>query len=366
MTFRNARIRLRTVRFRLILPLSVLALTVLTACASDAKQDALKPAGPVARMEHNLFVPVFWIAAAIFFLVEGLAVYAVVRFRDRPGRTDPKQIHGNTRLELGWTILPALILLVVSIPTVITIFKVSAKEGPNDVKVRVIGHQWWWEYEYLNTNPPIRTANELVIPVGRQVFLELDSADVIHSFWIPQLGGKQDVEPARTNTLAFSADRPGEYHGQCAEFCSVSHANMRLLVVAKTEAEFAQWVTEQQKPAVEAASAEAIAGKQVFMTNACIACHAIAGTPASGRVGPDLTHFASRKTFGSVVYDTTPENLFEWIKHARVQKPGVLMPNFDEPLDPKDPAAAAVGQTPVRVLSDAEIRQMVAYLLSLK
>ncbi|MFN2614168.1 MAG: cytochrome c oxidase subunit II [Actinomycetota bacterium] len=358
MRFRSARTRLITFSF--------LAFIALAACAKNAKQDALHPRGPVARQEHHLFVPVFWIAAAIFFLVEGLIVYAVVRFRDRPGAPEPKQIHGNSRLELGWTIAPAVLLLGIAIPTVITIFHVSAKSVPNEVRVKVTGHQWWWEYEYEGTNPVVKTANELVIPAGRQVFLDLTSADVIHSFWVPELAGKQDVVPDRTNTLAFSADEPGTYHGQCAEFCSVSHANMRLEVIAKTESDYATWLAGQQQNGAEPQGSDAQTGMQLFMSNACIACHAINGTAAGGQVGPNLTHLASRTTFGSAIYPLQPDFLAQWVKHARLQKPGVLMPDFDRPLLPGDPAASAIGQTPFRPLNDQEIQQIVAYLMSSK
>src|ERR1041384_553072 len=178
----------------------VTALTLLvTACAAHAPQDALKPDGPAARTADHLFKPVFWIAAFVFFFVEGLAVYIMVKFRDRPGREEPKQIHGNSRLEFTWTLIPALILFGVAIPTVATIFSLSAKHAPNEVRVKVVGHQWWWEYQYLQTNPEVFTANELVIPINRPIYLELDSVDVIHSFWVPKLAGKQDVVPERTN-----------------------------------------------------------------------------------------------------------------------------------------------------------------------
>jgi cytochrome c oxidase subunit 2 len=337
------------------------ALIFLAACAKVAPQDTLRPQGPVARSEANLFIPVFWIAVFVFVFVEGLILFAVFKFKDRPGREEPKQVHGNSRLEFTWTLIPALILVGVAVPTVISIFNVAAKHTPNEVRVKVTAHQWWWEYAYEGTTPSVVTANELVIPVGRQVFLDLESADVIHSFWIPALAGKQDVVPERTNTLQFSAEKPGEWYGQCAEFCSISHANMRLRVIAKTPADYNAWILAQQAAAADPTSSDAMQGKDLFLSNACIQCHSIAGTPAAGTVGPNLTHFASRGTFAGATFDNTDENLFQWIKHAREQKPGVVMPNFDR-APPKDDPGNVPG---FRILTDEQIRMIVAYLRSL-
>ncbi len=343
--------------------LAITALVLLAACAKDAPQDTLAPDGPIARQVDNLFRPVFWIAVFVFVLVEGLIVWAVFRFRDRPGAQEPKQIHGNSKLEFTWTLIPALILLGIAFPTVATIFSVSAKHKPDEILVRVIGHQWWWEYDYVNEK--INTANELVIPVGKQVYLELESADVIHSFWVPKLAGKQDVVPDRINTLSFLADNPGQtYLGQCAEFCSLSHANMRLTVITKTQAEYDAWVAKQKAKAAEpAAGGLESQGRQIFMENACIQCHRIDGIEgATSTTGPNLTHFASRKTFGSATFDNTEELLTEWIKHSREMKPGVLMPNFDEPLEADDPSGV---QQTFKQLTDDQVRALVAYLRSL-
>jgi cytochrome c oxidase subunit 2 len=334
-------------------------LLFLVACARDAPQDALKPEGPVARTQHSLFIPVFWVAAAIFFRVEGLIVFAAIRFRDRGGREEPKQIHGNTRLEFAWTLVPALIMLGVAIPTVLTIFRQAERAEPGQLDVTVIGHQWWWEYRYVDAE--VATANELVVPINRPVYLALESADVIHSFWVPRLGGKQDVVPERVNTLRLIAEKPGEYFGQCAEFCSISHANMRLKLIAKTEADFATWLRDQQRDAVEPTTPDARRGKELFFANACVQCHAIAGTSASGTAGPDLTHFASRGTFGAATFPSTDQELFLWVKQARERKPGVVMPNFDRPVPKDDP-----GNVPgFRILTDEQIRMIVAYLRSL-
>lgn len=342
---------------RLLRALAPMLLAVAAACAKDAPQDALAPEGPIAREQHNLFMVTFWVAAVIFFLVEGLIVLAAIKFRDRGGRRDPSQIHGNSRLEIGWTIAPALLLLGIAIPTVLTIFS-QAQEPRDALRVTVVGRQWWWEYRY-DTDPAVVTANELVIPTGRPVRLDLESADVIHSFWVPKLAGKQDVVPGRSNPLTLLADKPGEYLGQCAEFCSISHANMRLKVIAKTPAEFDRWVREQAAPPADPASADAIRGKDLFFANACINCHAIGDQGAA--VGPNLTHLAARTTFGSVMFPMDEGTLIEWVRHARDLKPGVLMPNFDRPVGDDGPPVPGH-----RVLADEEIRLIVAYLLSLR
>ena len=338
---------------------------MLAACATDAPQDALDPAGPTARQVDNLFRPVFWIAAAIFFLVEGAIIFAVIKFRDRGQEDEPKQVHGNTKLELTWTIIPALLLAGIAVPTVITIFDISDAPKDTDIRVTVTAKQWWWEYEYVNVGENLITANEMVIPEGRRVFLDLVSDDVIHSFWIPRLSGKQDVVPGRTNTLQFSTDEDtialseegdGWFEGQCAEFCGVSHANMRLRVQVVTQAEFDRWVAEQSAPAVEPTSPDAIAGKELFFdpafnerlgANSCIACHAIRGTDAGGRLGPDLTHFASRTTFAGSYLFNTDDEVERWIRNTRELKPGVVMPVFED------------------LLSDEEIRLLTAYIRSL-
>lgn len=352
----------RMVRPALRFSLATAGLLLLAACAKDAPQDALSPDGPLAKQADSLFRPVFWIAAAIFFIVEGLIIVAIVKFRDRGTEGEPKQVHGNTKLELTWTLIPALILFGVAIPTVATIFEQVPRHKTDEVRVKVVGHQWWWEYQYPDLG--VTSANELVIPAGRQVFLELESADVIHSFWVPKLAGKQDVVPGRTNTMVLVADRPDTtYFGQCAEFCAISHANMRLRVHTKTAAGFEQWVASQKAPAAEPApGSDAARGRDLFMANACIQCHAIQGTEAAGKLGPDLTHLMDRDTHGSALYDNTPENLFEWVKHARDRKPGVVMPNFDRELELENDEATVSG---FKVLSDAEIRLIVAYLLTL-
>ncbi len=214
----------------------------LASCASNAPQDSLDPAGPYARQIDALFRPVFWIATAVFVLVEGLIVVAVIRFRDRGEDDDrvPEQVHGNRRLEIMWTIAPAVLLAAIAVPTIATIFSLDAKPaGALDVRV-VIGHQFWFEVQYPDMD--VVTANEMHIPVGQPVYVTIESVDVIHSFWVPRLAGKQDVVPGSVHHLKIEADEPGLYEGQCAEYCGESHANMQFAVVAQTPADFQTWV----------------------------------------------------------------------------------------------------------------------------
>ena len=347
----------RTRRVALVIGLTALALTVL-ACASDAPQDTLQPEGPVARQADNLFRPVFWIAVVIFFGVELGLVYIVYRYRRRSDDDAPKQIHGNKRLEIIWTILPAALLAGIAVPTVLTIFDVSARPvGANVVHVKVTGHQWWWEYEYTDFKTPegvtLKTANELVIPTGRWVDLAMTSGDVIHSFWIPKLAGKQDVVPNRTTYLKLRAETPGVYRGQCAEFCAISHANMRALAIAQTPADFDRWVTGQLRPASMPADPLALAR----LTATCAQCHTIRGIPnVAGVTAPDLTHFGSRETFAGATFPITEALLFRWMDNPTEMKPleGTIREDRDRP------------SMPDYNLSRAEIDAIVAYLMSLE
>jgi cytochrome c oxidase subunit II len=325
---------------------------LVTACASDAPQDSLDPKGPVARTIDNLFEPVFWIATGVFVLVEGLLVYALIRFRQRGDEARAvKQIHGNTRLEIIWTILPALLLAGIAVPTIATIVDLSRRPSGDVLDVTVIGKQWWWQIEYPTFDPGVITANEVHIPVDRPVYLTLKSDDVIHSFWVPSLAGKQDLVPGRENTMTIQADEPGVYEGQCAEYCGHSHANMRLRVVAQTSTEFEAWVAEQQQAAVDPPSDLAARGRDLFLNEVflggqgCFSCHAVQGTDASAQVGPDLSHFASRQTFAGALLENNEENLRKWLEDPPAVKPGSLMPDYN--------------------LSPEEIDALVAYLRSL-
>jgi cytochrome c oxidase subunit 2 len=337
-----------TRRIACLLPIGLFI--VLTACAQNAPQDTLHNlGGPVARKELNLFTPVFWVAAVIFFLVEGALVYATIRFRARSDREVPVQVHGNKVLEVTWTLIPAVILAAVAVPTIGTIFSLaSTPSGPNVVHVDLTARQWWWEYKYPDLG--VVTANELHIPLGKDIAIKLKSVDVIHSFWVPGLAGKQDVIPGRTAFLTFSADKAGTYLGQCAEFCALSHANMRLRVIAEPQDKFDAWVAQQKADALTPAGGDAVRGMDLLLKNQCIFCHTIRGTAAAGKVGPDLTHVGSRTTFGGATFDFTTANLIQWVSDAPGMKPGAKMGR---------------GLIDYHLTAD-DVRAIVAYLESLK
>ncbi|HVL82314.1 MAG TPA: cytochrome c oxidase subunit II [Actinomycetota bacterium] len=340
---------------RLTWTLLAVAALALVGCATGGELDSLRPAGPIAHKQMSLFTPVFWTAVVVFVVVEAILVLALFRFRDRPDAPMPQQVHGNTRLEVGWTILPALILAVIAVPTVATIFAL-AQEPEGAIRVEVVGHRWWWEFRYPGED--VVTANELHIPAGRPVMLTMDAYEeggvltvpaergegVIHSFWVPRLAGKQDVVPGKVSTLTLEADQPGEYWGQCAEFCGMSHANMRVRVIAHDEAGYRRWLNEQRAPAAQATGALA-EGQRLFAEGACAGCHTIEGV-ATGIGGPNLTHFASRNRFAGSTFETNRENLREWLRDPPAMKPGSLMP----PLG----------------LTEDEIESLVDYLLSLR
>jgi cytochrome c oxidase subunit 2 len=241
-------------------------------------------------------------------------------------------VHGNTKLEFGWTVVPFLLLVGVGVFTVATLVDLDRAPKGDVVNVKVIGHQWWWEYQYPDYK--VTTANELHIPTGRPVFVRVTSVDVIHSFWAPALNGKMDAVPGRLNHLALKADKPGQtYLGQCTEYCGLSHANMRIRVVTHTQADFAKWIADQQRSAAVPASGEAGDGAQLFRAKGCGGCHTINGYSA-GTVGPNLTHLYSRKTFAGAIFDLDAQNLRLWLRDPAARKPmnpnkGLGMPNLN-------------------------------------
>ena len=320
------------------LRLSFTALLLLAAgCRGPFPQTTLAPRSDFGTAEDQLFTTIFWWAVVVFVIVEGLLLFTIIRYRRRPGAAEPKGLHGHTALEIGWTLAPALILVFIAVPTMRTIFATAGSAPAGALRVQVIGHQWWWEYRYADLG--VVTANELHLPVGTPVQLELTSADVIHSFWAPGLGGKRDLMQGRTNRIAFTADSTGEYLGQCAEFCGASHANMRLRVFVQSDAAFQAWVAAQrQVPAAVPRGSPAERGRELFARSACIACHTIDGIPqARGTVGPNLTHVGSRTTIAGALLPNTADYLRRWIANAPSLKPGSLMPPM--PLEGADLAA---------------------------
>lgn len=340
------------------------SLVLLSACAKDAPQDFLKPEGPFAKKIDNLQKPVFLIGLIVFALVELVIVVAIVKFRARPGDDPdalPLQLHGNTRLEIGWTILPAVVLAVIAFATLPVIFDLDEEPGEK-MEVTVYGQKYWWGYEYPGPSEVpanaayglagngIRTANELHIPVGVPVWLTLESNDVIHSFWAPKLNGKRDVVPGRVHNWKLEASKPGVYSGQCAEFCGLSHAFMRLKVVAHDQASWDDWVETMQAPVEAPASGLAAEGFELFSQKGCSGCHQVDGqyeeVAAESPSAPNLTKLFTRDCFAGCIYDLDDRNELEsWLRDPQ-RKAGSLM---------------RIGQ-----LTEDEIDRLYAYLETLR
>ncbi len=306
---------------------------------------------PLSTPAHEIFglsLFVLLITGAIFFSVAGLLVYVIIRYRARgESEHEPAQVYGSVQVELAWTVIPVLIVVVLFLTTARIIFAVQDAPKPKSaLDVTVIGHQFWWEFRYPKLG--IVTANELHIPVSTHqrpepTYLRLLSADVDHSFWVPQLNGKTDLIPNHPNEMWMDPQRTGLYLGQCAQFCGVEHAKMLIRVYVDTPEQFTAWVQNQQRPAVD--DAAVAQGRQIFETEACVNCHTVSGTAARGTVGPDLTHLMSRATIAAGAALNTPENLHAWIQNPNTFKPGALMPAMQ--------------------LDDKQIDQIVAYLLTL-
>ncbi|HEX6316872.1 MAG TPA: cytochrome c oxidase subunit II [Gemmatimonadaceae bacterium] len=388
------------------------------------------------RDSTSLWNLMIWLGIGVFVLVEVLLIYVMIRYRRRPNDAEPEHVHGNTALELTWTILPAFVLAIIAVPTVQQIWKYQSGAPANALQIDVIGRQWWWEFRYPEQN--IVTANELYIPTGRPVNFTLRSNDVIHSFWIPNLGGKRDLMRNRTNFLWFTPDSVGTqaFNGSCNEYCGTSHANMRFRAYTVSPDEFDRWVAGQQAnavfpaatatpatttpPAGGAAAATPVSaqtppavaapvsapgyvfpseqlpahvvpdtpipagltiddavlaagdpqrGFEQYSRSACIGCHRIRGNPASpGVIGPDLTHFGSRHTLAAGLYPNDARHLALWIKNARKMKPQFMgsatMPTLG--MGEFDPITKATVTAGLGGLTDQQIADIVAYLLSLK
>jgi cytochrome c oxidase subunit II len=309
----------------------------------------LAPASTPAHEIYGLSLFVLLITGAIFAVVAGLLVFVIIKFRERESDAphEPAQVYGSVQVELAWTVIPVLIVVVLFLTTARIIFAIQDEPKPESaLDVTVIGHQFWWEFRYPKLN--IVTANELHVPVSTHgdpepTYLRLLSADVDHSFWVPQLAGKTDLIPNHPNEMWMDPQKPGLYLGQCAQFCGIEHAKMLIRVYADTPQQFDQWVKNQQQPAVE--DAAVAAGRHVFESEACVNCHTVEGTPAHGTFGPDLTHLMSRATIAAGAAANTPENLRAWIKDPNTFKQGALMPAMQ--------------------LTDQQINEVVAYLSTL-
>lgn len=317
---------------------------LLTACGSvdNNPQTTLDPAGPHSSRIADVYALVWYGSIVVFFLVEGLLIFSIFKFRGEPktahGR--PVPVHGNNRLEIIWTVIPAIILAIIAVPTLQVISDLSEAPGEDAMVINVIGNQFFWEFQYPDLG--ISTTNEMHVPAGQRIDLRLSSADVIHSFWVPQLAGKTDAIPGRDNRMWLEADAPGTYLGQCAEFCGLSHYQMLLTVVADNQQDFDAWVAEELAP--PPAEGDPAAGQAIVET-VCAACHTVAGTSAQGQVGPELTGFASREQIAGAI-ENTPENLAAWLDDPQAIKPGTTMPTLP--------------------LSEADILNLVAYLETLE
>jgi cytochrome c oxidase subunit 2 len=330
--------------------------SVLLATGPAENLSIFDPVSPPAESIRQLAVLVLVITGLIFLVVEGILLYAVVRFRRRadpltlpspPGgegrvRGEPPQVYGSKPIEIAWTAAPALIVVVLVLVTTRTLWEVTPdppapRAGDNTLFVTVVGRQWWWEYRYDyydGRKLDFITANELHVPasepgekgVKRPVYLWLQSADVCHSFWVPRLAGKVDLIPGRTNSLWFQTDRPALYLGQCAEYCGTQHAGMLLRVNVDPPADFERWLAHQQKPAAEEPAARA--GKDMFLSQSCVNCHRVRGTSAAGTYAPDLTHMMSRQTLASGTLKNDEANLRRWLRDPQKVRPGCLMPAF--------------------------------------
>jgi len=322
----------------------------IAAIGQQAVPSTLAPASTPAHEIKTLALFTLSITGAIFFVVGGLLTYAIIKYRgkDTDRLSEPPQIYGSTQIELAWTVIPILIVIVLFLTTARLIFAIQdAPEPDSALEVTVTGHQFWWEFRYPKLG--IDTANELHVPLSNEqapipTYLALLSADVDHSFWVPQLAGKTDLIPNHPNASWINPLRPGLYLGQCAQFCGAQHALMLLRVYVDTPDQFSVWVKNQQQPAIQDPRAEA--GRRVFETEACMNCHTIKGTVATGRFGPDLTHLMSRETLGAGAAPNTVQNVREWIKDPGDFKSGCLMPAMQ--------------------LSDQQIDQLTDYLSTLR
>ena len=330
---------IRNALTRCMLPAILAALTTTDALATAPVCDSgtapsptmFAPRSVPAELILDLSWLVWAICAGIFLIMEALIIWCIVKYRrSKDDRTEAPQVYGSNPIELAWTVVPTLIVFVLFLVSARTIFEIDKSTPPEgSLEITVVGHQWWWEFDYPEYG--FITANELHVPLTRNgervsIYLTLESNDVIHSFWVPQLGGKKDVVPNHINHLWLEPTMPGTYVGQCAEYCGTQHANMLITVVVHPEEDFEAWVAHQQTDAVQDTSVAT--GRDLFLSTACINCHTIRGTVANGTFAPDLTHLMSRSVIGAGVARNTPENLHSWVDDPQILKPGCRMPSM--------------------------------------
>lgn len=404
---------------RPLVVLAVLAGALLLAalgCDADAPQSTFGVNGPVAREQLLLFNVLLWTMVAVFVLVEGALLYAAIRYRRKPGDPLPPQTHGHTPLEIAWTVVPTILILGLGIWSVVVLFKlepgealaVARDQGKEPLRIEAVGHQWWWEFRYEDANPDadgaelVTTANEMRIPIDRPIIMTLKSDDVIHSFWIPKLAGKQDVVPTKENQMWFLAEDPGMYYGQCAEFCGTAHAQMKFRVHALPDVEYQAWVAGWGGEIAEPLTAEGSRGQLVFLGDGqCVTCHTVGAPdtvneygegvqharmqnfikytewlnkPAGERLedvragaepvelktfaAPNLTDLGARTTLGAGLVDLNRETLRQWLRNPDDIKPGNRMSEL-----------AAIYQTRLdhrADLSEEQLSDLVEYLMAQK
>ena len=340
---------------RRLLILAPAALIALLASCSDP-QTTIEPKSDFTEAIQGVYEIVFWLSMFVFVAIMLLTLWLAVRFRERPGQV-ANQIHGHTRLEILWTIIPVAIVLIMLVPTWQVIADTTKSPPEGSIVVEAEGKQWWFEFRYPDLG--IVTANELHLQAGQPVHVKLYAEDVIHSFWIPQLAGKVDMVPGHENDLWFTPNmdsaRSEAYLGQCVEFCGTSHANMRFRVFVHDEAGFQAWAENEASDAVEPTSELGQRGKELFLVSACVGCHSVRGHIAAADLAPDLTHVGSRTTIASGILDNTYDNLVKWIRNPDRMKPGIdpdddsrFMPAFEDEM------------------SDEDIRAIAQYLMELK
>jgi cytochrome c oxidase subunit 2 len=335
----------------LLRPIGVCCVTALFAQEVHPVGNIFKPQATPAESAYQLSLLVVTVCAAIFVVVAGVLTFTIIRFRRKTDDLrEPAQVYGSNRIEVAWTVIPILIVFVLTMATARVVIAIQNKRIPaGALQVRVVGHQWWWEMRYPELG--IITANELHVPVSSAAkpaitFLKLESADVAHSFWIPQLAGKTDLIPNHPNSMWIDPRQEGTFLGNCAEYCGTQHANMLLRVVVQSPADFEKWASSEREQQAGVTDAAIARGRGTFLSLSCVNCHAVSGTPAAGSFGPDLSHLMSRETLGSGVVPNTPQNLRLWLKDPQALKPGNLMPNMQ--------------------LTSRQLDDVATYLLSLK
>jgi cytochrome c oxidase subunit 2 len=306
---------------------ALLALVVVAAGCAGNQPDIFRPGGSAGHEIKTLSYQIFAILAVVLVVVWALLTFVIIKYRRRP-ESEVSQTRGNLKIEIVWTLIPALIVIVLFLLTVRTTEQIAMPDP--GAQFTTVGHQWWWEFDFPQQG--FKTANEVYVAVGRTASIDVESVDVIHSFWVPQMGGKVDMIPGHVNHIHFVPLTEGKYLGECSEFCGVQHGRMRFLFVVVSPAAYSAWVHNQEKPAAQPTGAEAIAGGKLIQTIACGSCHTIRGTPLKGTFGPDLTHFGSRSGIAAYTLPNTPQNLLAWLQDPQAVKPLCAMPTIPLPL----------------------------------